>query len=98
MFRLVLWSCRSCIFRTSRKCSSVPPRSESSQPPQEPPEGACCGQGCVNCVWLEYGNHLIYYYSHLGKEDVFSEIEKKVANPVVKAFVLTELRMKWKNS
>uniref|UniRef100_A0A0K0DMW6 Oxidoreductase-like domain-containing protein n=1 Tax=Angiostrongylus cantonensis TaxID=6313 RepID=A0A0K0DMW6_ANGCA len=26
-------------------------------------EGACCGQGCVNCVWSVYASEVVKYYS-----------------------------------
>lgn len=36
-----------------------------SRMPEPPPEYACCGSGCANCVWLQYGQELIDYYSML---------------------------------
>ncbi|XGW08175.1 hypothetical protein V3C99_010912 [Haemonchus contortus] len=42
-----------------RPCASVQSR---SYPPVEPMEGACCGQGCSNCVWVVYAQELIDYY------------------------------------
>lgn len=29
--------------------------------PEEPIEGSCCGQGCANCVWIEYGAEVLKY-------------------------------------
>ncbi|EPB66222.1 hypothetical protein ANCCEY_14687 [Ancylostoma ceylanicum] len=67
-------------------------------PPAEPVEGACCGQGCVNCVWLVYANDLIDYYSGQRIEEAMKEIEKKVPDPNVRSYVLSELRLKLKRS
>ncbi|KAK6738455.1 hypothetical protein RB195_020514 [Necator americanus] len=63
-------------------------------PPVEPMVAACCGQGCVNCVWLEYANDLIDYYSGQRIEETIKELEKKVPDANVRAYVLSELRLK----
>ncbi|CAJ0605994.1 unnamed protein product [Cylicocyclus nassatus] len=65
-------------------------------PPPEP--GICCGQGCANCVWLVYANELIDYYHGEDFHKVAKEIEKKVSDINVRAYVLSELRIKWKKA
>ncbi|KAK5976089.1 Oxidoreductase domain-containing protein [Trichostrongylus colubriformis] len=48
-----------------RPCSSTKSPSEL---PVEPMEGACCGQGCANCVWITYANEVIDYYRRRSKD------------------------------
>ncbi|KAL6735786.1 hypothetical protein Aduo_006193 [Ancylostoma duodenale] len=67
-------------------------------PPVEPELGMCCGQGCVNCVWLVYANDLIDYYSGQRIEETMKEIEKKVPDPNIRSYILSELRLKMKRS
>ncbi|XGW08176.1 hypothetical protein V3C99_010912 [Haemonchus contortus] len=78
-----------------RPCASVQSR---SYPPVEPMEGACCGQGCSNCVWVVYAQELIDYYRRDRLEETIREIEMKVPDQNVRAFVLSELRSKWNRS
>ncbi|VDM58467.1 unnamed protein product, partial [Angiostrongylus costaricensis] len=65
---------------------------KGSGPPIEPIEGACCGQGCVNCVWSVYASEVVRYYN------IVKDIEAKVSNANVRAYILAELRMKLKKS
>ncbi|KAE9416980.1 hypothetical protein Angca_003591, partial [Angiostrongylus cantonensis] len=67
-----------------------------SGPPVEPMEGACCGQGCVNCVWSVYASEVVKYYSGEQIEDIVKDIETKVPNANVRAYILAELRIKLK--
>uniref|UniRef100_A0A0N4WN92 Oxidoreductase-like domain-containing protein n=1 Tax=Haemonchus placei TaxID=6290 RepID=A0A0N4WN92_HAEPC len=76
----VVWTCGSRVLICENR----------SYPPVEPMEGACCGQGCSNCVWVVYAQELIDYYRE--------EIEMKVPDQNVRAFVLSELRSKWNRS
>lgn len=52
--------------------------------------------GCANCVWLEYAEKLTEYFKD-GGERAIKEINEKVDDPSVKAFLLQELRMRKKS-
>ncbi|CAH1111273.1 unnamed protein product [Psylliodes chrysocephalus] len=53
----------------------------------------CCMSGCPNCVWVEYAEKLCEYFKD-GGEKAIEEIEKKVTDPNMKAFLMHELRMR----
>ena len=56
--------------------------------------------GCVNCVWLDYADEVSKYYevkgSNMSKEDIIKDIESQLSDPMLKAFILLELKMKLK--
>nr|XP_022903461.1 oxidoreductase-like domain-containing protein 1 [Onthophagus taurus] len=60
----------------------------------EPPTN-CCMSGCANCVWLDYADALTEYFKDGGKNAVI-EIEKTIDDPMMKAFLMHELRMRKK--
>lgn len=62
--------------------------------PEEPT--TCCMSGCPNCVWLEYAEKLSAYYQD-GGERAIKEINEKVQDSNVRAFLLHELRMRNKS-
>ena len=57
----------------------------------KPPEApiTCCMSGCPKCVWVQYGEDLVGYYSDGGKT-ALKEIEK-MEDPFLKAFVQAEV-------
>lgn len=59
--------------------------------PEEPT--SCCMSGCANCVWLEYAESLSEYYKD-GGEKAIEEINQRVSDSNIKAFLLHELRMR----
>ena len=63
--------------------------------PKPPPEGLCCGSGCQKCVWYIYAEELIHYYKDNGIELAKKELEK-VKDPNIRAFLLMELKIKYK--
>ncbi|CAJ0929205.1 unnamed protein product, partial [Mesorhabditis belari] len=76
--------------------SKIAPRTdiddELGNRPRPPVDGECCGQGCQKCVWIEYGNDLIDYYQSHPDKDAISRIESEIKDPVVRAFVMAELK------
>lgn len=61
----------------------------------EVPE-TCCMQGCPNCVWLEYAENISKYFKD-GGEQAIKEINERVDDPSLKAFLLHELRTRKKS-
>lgn len=55
----------------------------------------CCMSGCANCVWLDYAEKLSQYLRD-GGEQAIKEIDEKVTDPNIKAFIMQELRMRTK--
>lgn len=53
----------------------------------------CCMSGCANCVWLEYAEKLTKYFQD-GGEQAMKEINEKVEDPSIRAYLLHELRMR----
>lgn len=64
---------------------------EVSELPEAPT--TCCMSGCANCVWLEYAEKVTQYFKD-GGEKAINEINEKVDDPNIKAFILHELRMR----
>ena len=60
----------------------------------------CCMSGCANCVWLDYAEELTKYYELKGggmpKEEIIKDIESQLSDPMLKAFILLELKSKLK--
>jgi len=54
--------------------------------------------GCANCVWLDYAEDMVKYYQKRGdkvpKDKILQEINSHLSDPMVKAFVLLELKFK----
>ena len=62
----IAWPARDNVnFRSLRLCSGISgdrarrrkeieEKLANLQPPTKPVEGECCGNGCMNCVWLSY--------------------------------------------
>ncbi|VDN53022.1 unnamed protein product [Dracunculus medinensis] len=65
-----------------------------SSPPEPPGPLSCCGSGCANCVWIEYGTKLVSYYSHRHIDHILNEIESQISNPVICEFIKSEIRSK----
>ena len=67
--------------------------------PPEPP-GNCCMSGCANCVWLDYAEEMTTFYRSKGesipKEKLLQEVESQITDPMIKAFILLELKSKLK--
>ena len=57
------------------------------------PPTNCCMSGCSNCVWIVYAENLAKLTKD-GGEQARKLIEKNVTDPCLKAFLLTELRMR----
>ena len=38
----------------ARRRKEIEEKLANLQPPTKPVEGECCGNGCMNCVWLSY--------------------------------------------
>ncbi|XP_030758625.1 oxidoreductase-like domain-containing protein 1 isoform X2 [Sitophilus oryzae] len=67
----------------------------SNEKPKEPPEEptTCCMSGCANCVWLDYAEELCKYYRD-GGEKAIKEINERISDPSIKAYLLHEIRMR----
>ncbi|KAK9885190.1 hypothetical protein WA026_010697 [Henosepilachna vigintioctopunctata] len=59
--------------------------------PEEPT--TCCMSGCANCIWLEYAEKLSKIFGD-GGDKAIQEINNKVNDPNLKAFLLQELKLK----
>ena len=61
--------------------------------PADPPT-TCCMSGCANCLWLDHAEDLIQYYDKKGLSNtkVLEEIENQVSDPMIKAFVMLEIK------
>ncbi|XP_044760667.1 uncharacterized protein LOC123318048 isoform X2 [Coccinella septempunctata] len=66
-------------------------KNETNQLPQEPT--TCCMSGCANCVWLEYAEKMSEYFKD-GGESAIKEINERVNDANIRAFLLQELRMR----
>nr|XP_008196621.1 PREDICTED: oxidoreductase-like domain-containing protein 1 isoform X2 [Tribolium castaneum] len=83
--------CRKCHDEKVEKPNEKP--AENGDFPEEPT--TCCMSGCANCVWLEYAEKLSQMYKD-GGEEALKQINEKVTDPNMKAFLLHELRMRKK--
>ena len=56
--------------------------------------------GCANCVWLDYADEVSKYYelkgSNMSKDESMKDIERQISDPMLKVFILLELKMKLK--
>lgn len=55
----------------------------------------CCMSGCPNCVWLDYAEKLSEYFKDGGKR-AMEELNEKVSDENIKAFIMHEWRMRQK--
>ncbi|VDK44596.1 unnamed protein product [Anisakis simplex] len=78
---------------------SVQPRRAftGSHVPEPPDPLTCCGSGCPDCVWIQYGVQLMNYYSEKPIEEALRMIDDQIPDICMREFVKTELRAKKKN-
>jgi len=99
MLFLTLRSFRSTLGLISSTCKTTLSYYSTSAPPPEAP-GTCCMSGCANCVWLDYAEEVTKYYEMKGgdlpKDEIIKEIESQMSDPMVKAFVLLEIKSKFR--
>ncbi|KAL3274467.1 hypothetical protein HHI36_015852 [Cryptolaemus montrouzieri] len=69
----------------------VESQNESNELPEEPT--TCCMSGCANCVWLDYAEKMSAYFKD-GGDKAIKEINEKVNDPNIRAFLMQELRMR----
>lgn len=74
------------------KASEKAATEELSKVLLDPPTN-CCMSGCSNCVWITYAENLAKL-SIDGGSQAKKMIEQNVNDPCLKAFLLTELRMR----
>ena len=71
---------------------------EEEGPPSLPT--TCCMSGCANCVWLDYADAMVAYYSARGEGvalgDLLTTMRSNVDDPMVKTFIEMELKSKYK--
>lgn len=53
----------------------------------------CCMSACANCVWIEYANKLSEILGDGGEKSI-EIINEKITDPNMKAFLITELKIK----
>ena len=75
---------------------------EVEQDAEAPPElpTTCCNSGCSNCVWLDYADAMVAFYSARGQgvalNDLLATMRSNVDDPMVKTFIEMELKSKFK--
>ena len=71
---------------------------EEEGPPSLPT--TCCMSGCANCVWLDYADAMVAYYSARGQgvalQDLLTTMRSNVEDPMVKTFIEMELKSKYR--
>jgi hypothetical protein len=54
--------------------------------------------GCANCVWIDYAEEVIKFYVDKGqkvpKNELLADLESKIDDPIIKTFVLMEVKSK----
>lgn len=79
-------------FPNDKKKSSERATEELRKALMDPPVN-CCMSGCSNCVWIAYAETLAAL-SKDGGEQAKKMIEQHVTDTSLKAFLLTELKMR----
>ena len=78
--------------------SSPLPEEKEEGPPPLPT--TCCMSGCANCVWLDYADAMVSYYSARGQgvalQDLLTTMRSNVEDPMVKTFIEMELKSKYR--
>lgn len=106
MFKVIHQRCLSLInlhrsFRVLSNC--LGPGDDKTKQREKPSVPlVCCGSGCTNCVWLQYADDLIKYYSdNFGSSDqgireAIKEIEK-LDDVNLKSYLIMEMYMRLRN-
>merc|ERR1711948_124599 len=73
---------------------------DDQRPPSLPT--TCCMSGCANCVWLDYADEVVDFYSRKGEsgvnvEQILKEVEENVDDEMVKAFIKMEIKFKFRD-
>lgn len=93
-FRLYLASYKDVESTKSDDSDTISTNSkDDDELPEEPT--TCCMSGCANCVWLDYVEKMNEYFKD-GGDQAMKEIEERVQDPNMKAFLMSELRMREK--
>lgn len=65
--------------------------------PALPQPGDCCGQSCINCVWMQYIQEIHKYFASKGlqddKDELIRIVEELDVDPSVKAFLRMEVKL-----
>ena len=84
-----------------KKCNSNSAGQDSSTSFPDAPSNMCCMSGCANCVWLDYAEDMIKYYSEKGEKldinVILQEVEANINDPMIKSFIKLELKSKFPN-
>uniref|UniRef100_A0A0N5AD47 Oxidoreductase-like domain-containing protein n=1 Tax=Syphacia muris TaxID=451379 RepID=A0A0N5AD47_9BILA len=67
-------------------------RFNGSHAPEAPDPMMCCGSGCLNCVWIEYGVQRAFYYSDQPIENTLQEIDENVYDQCLREYIKREIR------
>ncbi|VDD90970.1 unnamed protein product [Enterobius vermicularis] len=63
---------------------------------ESPDPKLCCGSGCLNCVWIEYGVYRTFYYSDEPIENTLKIIDENVTDGWLRDYVKREIRQRTK--